>query len=250
MQTPSRIESSYAIYREFKPEASGPTDQQEDVTPASSSSEMRHFMRLFLAVQAEMNQAMTTLSIDALEAKIQELMTAAERIQDDGEKAAAAQRSTAIAGLVAGSVQVYGGARSIRAGESVRIAAVDSKVATARAAADPADGGFLNYARRQAQTLAQAEKETEYSKMLSGSSGQLGNSIGQVDSAEKNEEASARRREQKIAEAASARAEALQSGASQSIQGNKQAAIALLQAYQQLLQEKNQMEKVAQQHVV
>ena len=125
MTVQPRIESSYSIYTQL-------AQSDSDTAPASGeSTEMRHFMRLFLAVQAEMNQAMTTLSLDALEMKIQELMTAADKIQDEGEKAAAAQRSAAITSMVAGSVQGLGGAASIRAGGGLRTEQVESKLATA-----------------------------------------------------------------------------------------------------------------------
>lgn len=239
MTVQPRIESSYSIYTQL-------AQSDSDTAPASGeSTEMRHFMRLFLAVQAEMNQAMTTLSLDALEMKIQELMTAADKIQDEGEKAAAAQRSAAITSMVAGSVQVAGGAASIRAGERVRVAKVDYKVAEEQLKADPGNYALFQTTLRRGVTLAQRERSAGYSKLLGESSGQLGTSIGQVDAAQLNEEASSRRRDQKIAEAESARADAQQSGAGQFIQQNLQSASAQLQLYRELLQEKNQMEKTA-----
>ncbi len=243
MQTQATFQSSRSIYTRYTASDSGTQVPPGHEMASDVSSEMRHFIRLFLAVQAEMNQAMTTLSLDALEMKIQELMTAAEKIQDEGEKAAAAQRSAGIASLVAGSVQVSGGAASIRAGERVRLAEVDSKVATYQLRADPGNYDLLQASLRRASTLAERERSAGYSKMLGDSSGQLGTSVGQMDGAQKNEEASARRRDQKTAEADSARADAQQSGASQSIQQNLQVAIAQLQLYRDLLQDKNQTEK-------
>ncbi|MEY2617689.1 MAG: hypothetical protein RL522_691 [Pseudomonadota bacterium] len=245
MQTQFRTESSYAIYRELSGDHLGDEDRQAELAASGVSSDMRHFMRLFLAVQAEMNQAMTTLSLDALQMKIQELMTAAEKIQDEGEKAAAAQRSAAIAAVVAGSYQSFAGSRSIRGGEAARTAAVESKVATARAAADPVNQDLLRRARDAAQAAANAESRVATARMMGESGAPLGNSIGNLQASQMNEEASSRRRDQKIAEAASARAEAQQSSASQSVQQNLQAAGALLQLYRELLQEKNQMEKIA-----
>ncbi|MFY8102756.1 MAG: hypothetical protein ACOVK6_01545, partial [Ramlibacter sp.] len=173
MTVQPRIESSYSIYTQL-------AQSDSDTAPASGeSTEMRHFMRLFLAVQAEMNQAMTTLSLDALEMKIQELMTAADKIQDEGEKAAAAQRSAAITSMVAGSVQVAGGAASIRAGGGVRQAELDSKAANYHLRDQPDNGDLLRISRAEARTLAQAEASAGYSKLLGESSGQLGTSIGQ-----------------------------------------------------------------------
>lgn len=242
MTVQPRIESSYSIYTQLAQSDSG-------TAPASGeSAEMRHFMRLFLAVQAEMNQAMTTLSLDALEMKIQELMTAAKKIKDEGERAAAAQASAGIASLVAGSFQGLGGAASAHASGGVRTAGFDSKLATARAVrldGQAGDGQAIGRASLLADKVQKLESRASYSKMLGDSSGQLGTSIGQVDAAQMNEEASARRRDQKIAEAESARADAQQSGAGQFIQQNLQSASAQLQLYRELLQEKNQMEKTA-----
>jgi hypothetical protein len=217
---------------------------------------MRHFMRLALAMQAEINQATTTLSLDALEMKIQKLMTAANMIQDDGEKAADAMRSGALGNCCAASLVFTGLAASTRASGGAGTAKVDSEVATARAVklegqaaagrCDQNEANFATITARQHTQIAQGlQNRAAYSKALGDSSGQLSTSIGQVDAAQKNEEASSRRRDQKIAEAESARADAQQSGANHFIQQNLQSASAQLQLYRELLQEKNQMEKTA-----